>query len=346
MGCESQRARGGRSAATLVLAGLAVSLAACGGSGSDETLQPAAEPAESPAAQVKPAGKVVTIGAGAEGMAWASGTNSLALGLREPYRLAFVNPKSLKAEIAFPIPNPARHLAVSPSGNIVAVPSETANTVFEISKSKGLIDEVGAGEHPHDAAFANGKVFVANEFSDDISVLKGNLEMATLPAPVQPGGIAATGDQKYVAVVAVSERVLRAYDARADKPLGEAPAGVGPTHLVTDGDDAYVADTQGDLVRRFNIDATPTQTGSVPAKGTPYGIDIDRKRSRLWVSLTATNQLAGFSIGGPKIRRIATYPTIQQPNSVAVDPDSGDVFVASRITGQLERISPSVGKGK
>ncbi len=37
----------------------------------------------------------------------------------------------------------------------------------------------------------------------------------------------------------------------------------------------------------------------------------------------------------------ATYPTVRQPNSVAVDPRSGEVFVAGRDEGQMQRIEPA-----
>ena len=35
---------------------------------------------------------------------------------------------------------------------------------------------------------------------------------------------------------------------------------------------------------------------------------------------------------------VARFPTVRQPNTVAVDPSSGRVFVGSRETGQLQLI--------
>lgn len=280
----------------------------------------------------------MNIGAGAEGMVFDQTSDSVALGLREPYRLAFVDPGKLFITFQVPIPNPARHLAVSSKG-LVAVPAESANSVFEISAERGVVAEVPAGEHPHDAAYADGKLFAADEFSDTVSVIEDGTKTDTLPAPVQPGGIAAV-ENRYLALIAVSERVLQVYDARSDAVLGEVAAGTGPTHVEALGKDVFVADTEGDAIRRFRIGAEPVETGMVTAAGTPYGIAVDRKRKRVWVTLTATNRLAGYSVSGPKMKRFATYPTIRQPNSVTVDPGSGDVFVASRTDGQLERISP------
>ena len=138
----------------------------------------------------------------------------------------------------------------------------------------------------------------------------------------------------------VAERVLRVYDARSGEPLGETPAGTGPTHIETIGQYAYVADTEGDMVRKFLIGPEPREVAAVPAAGTPYGIAIDQKRKRLWVTLTANNQLAGYSIAGEVPKRTSTFATVRQPNTVAVDPSNGDVFIGSRSDAQIQRISP------
>ncbi len=337
MGSETHRGWGGRATITGLAAATVLSLAGCGGTSSPD-FGPAAEPAESPPVTAKPAGKVVSIGAGAEGLVFDETSDSVALGLREGYRLAFVDPAEMTIKSQVPIPNPVRHLGVSPEG-VVAVPAESANSVFEISASGGVVAEVPAGEHPHDAAFADGKLFAADEFSDTVSVIRNGRVIESLPAPVQPGGIAAVGN-RYLALIAVSERVLQVYDARTGDSLGVTDAGTGPTHIETFGQDAFVADTEGDVIRRFRIGNEPVETAQVAAPGTPYGIAVDPRRMRLWVTLTATNRLNGYSVAGAEMKKFASYPTIRQPNSVTVDPGNGDVFVASRTEGQLERISP------
>ena len=81
----------------------------------------------------------------------------------------------------------------------------------------------------------------------------------------------------------------------------------------------------------------------MPAPGTPYGLAVDSKRHRLWVTLTATNEVAEYSLAGPRPHRVATYPTVSQPNSVVVEPAAGDVFVAGRADGRLQRIEPKTG---
>jgi DNA-binding beta-propeller fold protein YncE len=330
---------------------VATLLAGCGG-GSSSTPAPgasakpteprrAAEPAESPALDEPPAGRVAGVGTEPEGLVWDAKAGLLAVGLREPAELAFVEPRSLAIAAQVPLPAPPRHLAYDPTSATVLVPAESADELVA-ARPAGVVYTVEVGTHPHDAAALDGKVFVADEHSDQVSVVRGSRAPVTLPAPHQPGGIAAVGG-RFIALVAVSARVLEVYDARTLKPLGSTPAGVGPSHLVAAGDAAYVADTQGERVLVFHIGAHPHLIATARAPGTPYGLAIDARRERLWVTLTATNELAEYSLAGPRPRRVATYATVRQPNSVAIEPRSGDVFVAGRAEGQLQRIEPGTG---
>jgi hypothetical protein len=54
------------------------------------------------------------------------------------------------------------------------------------------------------------------------------------------------------------------------------------------------------------------------------------------VTLTERNQVA--EVTPERVRR--TFPTVRQPNSVAVDRRSGRVFVASRTEGTLQFFDP------
>jgi DNA-binding beta-propeller fold protein YncE len=226
----------------LALAGAALgaALLGCGSS----TPPRAAEPAVSPPPTAQPAGRVVRIGGEPEGLVFDPATDQLAVGLRARPRLAFLDPGTLKVEREVALPGAPRHLAYSAAAKSVIVPAESADAALTVAPSRGVEATDPVGTHPHDAVAVGDRVFVADEHSDQISVLRGGQTMATLSTPHQPGGIAAIGD-RYVVLVAVSERVLAVYDARSLEKLGETSAGVGPSHVVTDGDDAFVADTQG-----------------------------------------------------------------------------------------------------
>jgi DNA-binding beta-propeller fold protein YncE len=316
-------------------------LVGCGGGSGTSAPRRAAEPAESPPLRATPAGRTAPVGHEPEGVAWDAAAGLVAVGVREPSRVLFVDPSTLKPVRRVALPAPPRHLAYDAAAGTVLVPAESANELVVV-RPGGAVTATKVGTHPHDAASVGADVFVADEHSDQISVLRQAHLVKTLPTPHQPGGIAAVAG-RWVALVAVSARVLQVYDAHTLTALGQVPAGVGPSHIVARGTTAYVADTQGDQILVFAIGPKPRLLGKVAAPGTPYGLALDAGRDRLWVTETATDQIAEYSLRGKLPRRVATYPTLRQPNSAAVDPRTGAVFVAGRDSGRIERISPHGG---
>lgn len=97
--------------------------------------------------------------------------------------------------------------------------------------------------------------------------------------------------------------------------------------------------TRGDAILVFGADPL-RKAGSYALPGTPYGVAHDDAAQVLWVTLTARNEVVGLSTAGEQLTEVARFPTVRQPNTVAVDPDSGRVFVASRATGELQLIDP------
>jgi DNA-binding beta-propeller fold protein YncE len=135
--------------------------------------------------------------------------------------------------------------------------------------------------------------------------------------PAAPGPARVEGG---VAQLDARKRVLVFNDARAN-------AGVGPTQAVSDGHRlVFVVDAQGDGLLLFRTRPSLELRRRVYLPGRPYAIAIDRRRHRLWVTLTATNRVAEVTANGrPRVLR--TLPAVRQPNAVAVDPRSGAVRV-------------------
>jgi DNA-binding beta-propeller fold protein YncE len=74
--------------------------------------------------------------------------------------------------------------------------------------------------------------------------------------------------------------------------------------------------------------------------GAPYALAVDPARGVLYVTLTASNELESFKLTGTTVVPDRVWPTVRQPDAVAVDPATGRVFVASRTGGGLELIDP------
>lgn len=329
-------------------AALALAALALGGCGSATVheLPPAAEPARSPATTQPPAGRVVEVGDAPEGVAADPRSGQFAVALRDPDRLALVAAGTGRVTRRVALPGAPRHLGFNPAAGRYLVPAESAGRMVEVQAPGGAVAvDVAVGEHPHDAAAASGRVFVGNERSNTVSVLDGGRVVDTFGVATQPGGVAAAGDGRLVAVVSVRERLLQLFDARTLRLVDEAPAGVGPTHVVAFGNRVYVVDTRGGALLIYHLEPRLTLTRRVHLPGAPYGLALDPVRRRLWVTLTQTNELVGL-VADKTAPEVARLPTIRQPDAVAVDSASGTVAVTGRSGGVLQLIGADEAYGQ
>lgn len=323
----------------------AVTLGGCG-SASVHELPPAAEPARAPALEHRPAGRVIAVGPAPEGVAADPRAAQFAVALRDPDQLALIDAASGKLARRIALPGAPRHLGFDPGTDRYLVPAETAGRMLEVQAPDGaVVVDAAVGEHPHDATSASGRVFVGNERSNTVSVLSGDQVVDTFPVATQPGGVAAADEGRAVAVVSVRERQLALYDARTLQRIDQAPAGVGPTHVVGFGNRLYVADTQGGAVLIYHLRPRLTLTRRVNLPGSPYGLAVDPRRRTLWVTLTARNELVGLRADrtAPEVARL---PTVRQPDAVAVDSAAGTVAVTGRSDGVLQLIGADEANGQ
>jgi DNA-binding beta-propeller fold protein YncE len=330
-----------RTAAALLAVCVTAALTGC--AGTDEPPAPealgAAEPGDSPAPEAEPAGRVVELEPQAEGLAYDAVTDLLVATVREENRLLLIDGATGRIEREVPLPGHARHLQLAAPGGPVLVPAEDSDTLVLVSLPDGGTTEVEVGEYPHDAAqVEGGRILVADELGGTLSVVQDDEVVQTFDSQSQPGGIAAVGP--LAGVVDVADFTLSIYDVVAGELSTVVDAGEGPTHLVTDVRDRFlVADTRGDAILVFGADPLrPASSYELP--GTPYGVAHDDTAQVLWVTLTARNEVVGLSTAGERLTEVARFPTVRQPNTVTVDPDSGRVFVASRATGELQLIDP------
>lgn len=318
-----------------VLAVVALILCAGCSSGPEPEELGAAEPGSSPPLTVQPAGVVTAFDAQPEGMAYDGQTDILAVAVREPNRLLLVQGSTGAVLRSVPLPGHARHLQMGGPGGPVLVPAEDSDTFLQVSLPDGVVTATEVGEYPHDAAQTeSGRILVADERGGTLSVLDGADVVHRFLDVAQPGGVAAVGD--VAAVIDVGDFTLTTYDVLAEEPLERVPAGAGPTHIVTDRRGGLiVADTRDNALLFFDI-APLAQRTRVSVDGTPYGLAYDERADLLWVTLTARNELVGFDLTGATAREVVRFSTVRQPNTIAVDPGSGRIWVASRTTGELQ----------
>ena len=281
----------------------------------------------------KPAGRVVPVGRKPEGVVADPKTGIVAVGLTNPDLLALVDGKTGRVIRRLPLSESPRHLQLAAPGGPVLVPAEASDSLIEVSLPDGRMRSTKVGRNPHDATAADGRYFAGDELGSTLSVVEDGRLIRTLPATKQPGGVAAVGD--LVGVVGVKQRTLELFDARTLRKVDEAAAGIGPTHVIGAPDNGMlVADTDGNAVLVYQLRPKLEIKRRIGLVGEPYGLAADPDRHRYWVTLTATNELVEIS-GLGETRR---FPTVRQPNSVAVNPVTGRVYVASRADGTLQII--------
>ncbi len=316
-----------------VLALTVVGTAAC----SSDAKPGAAEPATAPVTSTAPVGSIRTVGATPEGIVYDSRSQLVAVAVRDPDRLLLLDPDTLAVRRSVPLPGDVRHLQVSVTGNEVLVPAESARQILEVPLPTGPVVATTVGKQPHDAVrAANGDVVVGNEFGKSISVLRNGRVLRTISDLTQPGGVVAAGDS--VAVVDVGAFSVSTYDLATLKRTGRIGAGKGPTHGVLVGSNRIlVSDTRGDALLLDTVSPL-RQTSRLALPGTPYGLAVDARTATVWVTLTALNQVVGVRVTGNRMTVIARYPTVRQPNTVAVDPGSHRLWVTGTDDGVVQLI--------
>ncbi|KAA5834343.1 hypothetical protein ABT337_11170 [Saccharopolyspora hirsuta] len=117
-------------------------------------------------------------------------------------------------------------------------------------------------------------------------------------------------------------------------------AGKGATNAVGDRYGRILTiDTRGQELLAFSTDPLVMKQ-RYPVPGAPYGLAYDPTRDLAWVTLTATNEIVGYDIAGGEPTERHRLPTITQPNSVAVDPDTGTIYIASANGAGYQVVTP------
>lgn len=336
--------------ALCVLTLVAVALTGCTGPGgapppvpvvapSPPVPPPPAEPGDAPPVTSVPLGRVLSLPGGApEGAVVDPSTGILAVALRQPDRLALIDTASGNIR-TIPAPGGARHLSLGAPGELL-VPGEDTDVLAQIALPGGTVTaQTKVGRQPHDAARADGTLFVSNEFGGSIGVVRGGRMAQQLAGLVQPGGLTIS-DGRWLAAVDVRGNAIHVADVATLRDTGVLPAGQGPSHVrpIAPGQVA-VADTRGNAVLTYQVSGVPRQLHRVAVPGRAYGLATDAVRGALYVTLPNTNQVQRWRFAPDgALRDPRTMATVRQPNEVTVDPRTGAVFVVGEADAQGQDI--------
>lgn len=180
---------------------------------------------------------------------------------------------------------------------------------------------------------ATGRAFTLNASTDgDLTVSHTADIFAHVDAIATVGDIAVVLDRSQTSVTAL--------DPQGD-PQQALRAGLGATSIAADPlGRVLVADTRGGQLLVFSVDPL-VEREAYPVTGSPYG--VTGSPGLVWVSQTASNTVVGYDLAsGIPVEKVR-YPTVQQPDTLAFDDDSGTLYVVSGADAGVQVIRNAAG---
>lgn len=335
--------RGRAGLVTIVLVG-GVALTACSGQGSQDDLQAvptlvAATPATSPPPAATPAGTHVALPGDATAMLVDARTQTLAVAIGRPAELLLFDTGDITAAPRqVPLPGTVSRLSLANPGGPILAPVATANQVVRITLPQATTTVVTIPGGPTSAATLNDQLLVAVPDRHAIDVVANDKITRTITGDVNPDQVL-TANGKVLMLDRIRSAVFDV-DTTGGSVGAGLRAGDGATNAAVDGyGRVLVTDTRTGELLAFSPDPVLMRQRS-PVPGVPFGIAVDTRRALAWVTATQLNEVIAYQLAGGQPVEKYRLPTVRQPNSVAVDPDSGRVYVASADGGGMQVMQP------
>ncbi|GAA2999822.1 YncE family protein [Actinokineospora diospyrosa] len=295
----------------------------------------AATPARSPAPSATPTGTVLPLSAPVAAVATDATTRTLAVATGVELRLYDLDALD-KTPRSLTLPGTAESLTTAGDGALLAT---VPGRVVRVALPGGTLTESAVDGSPAAATSYQGDTLVAVRDRRQIAVLDAD------QAPRLISGSLLSADQVFstgpdaLVLDRLRNAVFRLDVAKGT--VGEGlRAGQGSTNGVTDRwGRVLITDTRGGALLAFSANPLLMRQ-RYPVPGSPYGIAYDAKRDLAWVTLTETNEVVAYQVGGEEPIERHRYPTVAQPNSVAVDAATGRVVVASGNGGGVQVVQP------
>jgi len=295
----------------------------------------AAQAAVSPALTVKPAGQVLATTAVS---ALAVNAGSLVVALTQPPSLLVYDLDKLGAPRAtVPLSAAATGLTVSNGQALATI------------RSKGVIERVTLGDahaqtwpvggYPGTARTVGSQMLVPMGDHQAVDVWENDTRVKSITGQLYSADDVLDTGSGLVVLDRLRTAVF-AVDLAGGK-IGEGlRAGDGAANAVTDSfGRVLVTDARAGALIAFSADPLIMRQ-RYPVPGGAYGIAYDHTRNLAWVTLTGRNEVVGFDVRGGEPVEKYRFPTVRQPDSVAVDDQSGRVIVGSAAGEGTQVILP------
>ncbi|MBB5908279.1 YncE family protein [Actinoalloteichus hymeniacidonis] len=298
----------------------------------------AAGPADSPVRQDSPAGDIVEAGAPVTALLADPETATLVAAVADPPRLLLQDLDDLEATPhEIDLPGTAARLESAQAGTVQALIPD-AGALVEVDLASGDTEEIALAEAAVSTTEGAEEATVIAHPDGSVGIIEADGEHREVPGfdgtttVVTAGGIVYALDRVQSSLVEVDlDETRRGLALRA---------GEGATNAVVDRfDRIIVTETRSGELLVFSADPFLLRQRH-PVPGGPYALAYDEQRDLAWVTLTETNELVGFDIAAGDPVEKHRFPSVQQPNSVAIDQDTGTVVVGSATGEGIQVVHP------
>lgn len=319
-----------------VLAGAAalVLLAGCSTSGDTDDL-PTREPvvpAVAPTATT-PDGRVLPTGRPIGALVAVPGTSLLAA--LDNTALSIIDPAADPAVLrTITLPAPAAAIAPGKTGEILAA---APNRVLRVDAATGAISEIPAeGDLRAVQLRSDGTLLIGTEDGTVRTIDPAGAVLDTVTGLVSADALAQAGNT----VTVLDRHQTSITELNLDKDtLGLAlRAGDGAAAMIADPHQRLIiTDTDGSELLVYTADPLVLRQ-RFPVGSSPYALAYDQRSDTVWVTCTQSNQIVGFDLSTGIPEEVGRHSTVRQPNSVAIDERTGDLFVGSATGDGLQWI--------
>ena len=304
-----------------------------------------AEPAVAAPGGSIPAGTIVPLGSPATEVAVDPRTGTVAVALLEPPRLLLRTLDGATPARQVPLPGPAADLVLTTEADAVLVPVTTPGCLIRVPLSGGAPSRTNLDGPARGVLEVDGVTVVAQ--GNRLAVLDGHTVLEnTARTPIQgfvnaarlvPLG-APTGTK--IGVLDRGRTAVSVVDLSSGEVSSALRAGNGAADAVADRfGRILVTDTRDGELLAF-ADDPPMLRQRFPLPGAPYGLAYNSQRDLAWVTLTGRDEVVGLDVAGGEPVVVHRFPSVHQPDAVAVDPVSGRVLVVSASGVGLQVIEP------
>ncbi|MFI9272990.1 GH92 family glycosyl hydrolase [Kitasatospora sp. NPDC052896] len=219
------------------------------------------------------------------------------------------------------------------------------NTVTPVdTRTMGVGPAIPVGSGPDGATTAAGHLFVADNNSNDVTVvdLTSNAVTARVKVGQVAADVAATPDGRTVWVSDYGDGTVQPIDTTTLTAGQPIRVGGQPERLRVrpGGQELWVAD-QGDGTVSVVDLATRTVTHTIAVGAAPFGVAFTPDGSQAYVTDNGSSAVSVIDTGSYQVVR--TVPTGAGPEYVAVSPDGRTAYVAANGAGGLTPVSTATG---